>query len=451
MRVVVTGGSGQLGSLVLGRLIDDRKIKRVVSIDLVPPRIASAKLSYVLEDVRSPDLTRHMEGCDALVHLAFVVMQHMPRPLMDDVNVGGSRNVFLAALRAGITQFGYASSVAAYGVVPGHPVPIVEETPRRYQPDFAYAAHKFEVEAFLDQFEKDHPAIAVARFRPSVLIGGRMEHLLGWALARRVFVDVGAPPMPIVADEDVADAIMLGLRKRAHGAWNLSADEPLSAPEMARATGARVVKAPDLLPEGLALLMPWVAKAGVPQPIDPFWLACAHVAMAPTSERAKRELGWSPKYPTAKHVLEHYATEGRRRTDPRLSVFFRMLGLGSSRRMPREGATIQMVVHLELTGADGGDWTIALDRGKVRVTAGVPRPPTATIRMDAAFFRAMLAGRADPGTAQVTGRVRIIGEQTASFVLGGIVAGFRKMAQEPGLRGAGPRAFARFLAHGEPT
>src|SRR5262245_39618091 len=34
MKVVVTGGSGQLGSLVLERLVSQRKIKKVVSLDL---------------------------------------------------------------------------------------------------------------------------------------------------------------------------------------------------------------------------------------------------------------------------------------------------------------------------------------------------------------------------------------------------------------------------------
>src|SRR5262249_40573734 len=154
MKVAVTGGSGQLGSLVLGRLIDDRKVKQIVSLDLVPPSLASGKLSFALDDVRGPDLARHFQGCDALVHLAFVVMQHMDRGVRHGINVAGSRNVFRAAQAAGIKQFCYASSIAAYGVVAGHPVPIVEDTPRRYEPDFAYAANKFEVEAWLDQFEK---------------------------------------------------------------------------------------------------------------------------------------------------------------------------------------------------------------------------------------------------------------------------------------------------------
>ena len=61
--------------------------------------------------------------------------------------------MFTAATQAGVTRIVYSSSIAAYGVVPGHPEPITEDATRVHQPGFAYAATKFEVEAWLDRFE----------------------------------------------------------------------------------------------------------------------------------------------------------------------------------------------------------------------------------------------------------------------------------------------------------
>src|SRR5262245_21911716 len=151
MRVVVTGASGQLGSRLLRRLAGDRKVKAITSIDLRPPMIASPKIRMVTVDVRDPDLARHMKDHDALVHLAFVVTEVRPRAELHAINVGGSANAFLAGAKAGVSQIVYSSSIAAYGVVPGHPEPITEDTPRKHQPEFAYAAAKFEVEALLDR------------------------------------------------------------------------------------------------------------------------------------------------------------------------------------------------------------------------------------------------------------------------------------------------------------
>src|SRR5262245_30148798 len=104
MRIVVTGGSGQLGTLVLRRLAGDRSVSSIVSIDLRPPLVASGRVRAVVADVRDPDLEKHFEGADALVHLAFQVTQHALGGAFESVNVGGSKNVFEAARRAGVRR-----------------------------------------------------------------------------------------------------------------------------------------------------------------------------------------------------------------------------------------------------------------------------------------------------------------------------------------------------------
>src|SRR4051812_26220285 len=126
MRVAVTGGAGQLGTLVLRRLCADRTVAEVRSLDLRPPLAASPKLKAILADVRDPDFARHLDGCDVLVHLAFLVAKRGEREAQDLVNVEGSKNVMRAALRGGIRRIVYSSSIAAYGVVAGHPVPLLE-------------------------------------------------------------------------------------------------------------------------------------------------------------------------------------------------------------------------------------------------------------------------------------------------------------------------------------
>src|SRR5437868_8543217 len=244
MRVVVTGGSGQLGSRVLRRLAADRKVKAITSIDLRPPIVASPKVHAVSADVRDPDIVRHLENHDALVHLAFVVTEARPREEVEAINVRGSANVFEAAARAGLGQIVYSSSIAAYGVVPGHPEPITEDTPRVHHPGFAYSATKYEVEALLDRYERDHPNIAVARLRPAILVGFDMDHAMGDGLRRRQLVELDRAPLPIVWDEDVAEAAALALQKGARGAFNLAADDALAVRELGRRTGLRVVTVP---------------------------------------------------------------------------------------------------------------------------------------------------------------------------------------------------------------
>jgi nucleoside-diphosphate-sugar epimerase len=167
MKIAVTGGSGQLGTLVLRRLIADKTIKEVVTIDLRPPVVAGAKMRAIRADIRDGNFAQHLQDCEVLVHLAFVVTSYLPRAEFDAINIEGGKNVFRAAAAAGVRHIVYSSSIAAYGTMPGHPVPIVETTPRRYHHAMPYAAAKFRLEEFLDGFEQEHPNIVLTRFRPN--------------------------------------------------------------------------------------------------------------------------------------------------------------------------------------------------------------------------------------------------------------------------------------------
>src|SRR5256885_6532671 len=272
MRVAVTGGAGQLGTLVLRRLCADRTVAEVRSLDLRPPLAVSPKLKAVQADVRDPDFARHLDGCDVLVPLGFRVAKRGKREMQDEVNFGGSKNVFRAALQAGVRRIVYASSIAAYGVVPGHPEPIVETSPRIRQPSFWYASAKYDVEAFLDEMEAAHPEVAFVRFRPAILLGRRMEHALGAAFRRGVLPESGRTPVPVVWDEDVADAFVLATKSgTARGAFNLAADEPLPARELAGAAGLRTGAVPTFVPKALSRADSLAARLGLIPPMGPGW------------------------------------------------------------------------------------------------------------------------------------------------------------------------------------
>ncbi|HET6284862.1 MAG TPA: NAD-dependent epimerase/dehydratase family protein [Polyangia bacterium] len=453
MKIVVTGGAGQLGSRVLRRLADERGVKAITCVDVRPPAVASPKIRAVIADVRDPDIGRHIEGHDALVHLAFVVTEARPRAEVDSINVAGSANVFAAAARAGVTQIVYSSSIAAYGVVPGHPEPIIESTPRVHQPEFAYAATKFEVEAALDVFEAQYPGIAVARLRPAILVGHDMDHALGVGLRRGQLVEVGTEngaPLPIVWDEDVSDAVALAVLGGKRGAFNLAADSALPLRELAAEGGLRLLRVPLWLARGFVVASAWLARLGVGRATDPAWLDHAGARMVISSERAKRELGWRPRCPTAADVIRRHQAEVPRRLDRRIALFFRMVALASRGRAAESGHSIGFTTHLRITGPEGGDRTIVVDRGRLSIRRGVPRPPAATVTLTTQTFRRLLTGDGDVTTAQFVGDLRVEGEPAASMLLAAIFAGFRAAGTVPGWRGKVMRRLAAWFSHARP-
>ena len=158
--------------------------------DLDRPAPADHRLAEAREPSSAtsaiPHFARHLQGVDARDPLRLHHQRRRTLAAFRAVNVDGSKNVFRAAASAGVTTIVFVSSITAYGCVPGHPVPIVETTPRVRQADFAYACCKFDVEAFLDEVEPQHPDVAISRIRANVLMGRRMPHLLGDRAADRL-------------------------------------------------------------------------------------------------------------------------------------------------------------------------------------------------------------------------------------------------------------------------
>ncbi|HEY5676447.1 MAG TPA: NAD-dependent epimerase/dehydratase family protein, partial [Myxococcales bacterium] len=399
------------------------------------------KLRDVRADVRDPGIGGHLAGCDALVHLAFMVARRGARALQDDVNVRGSANVFRAALAAGVRRIVYASSVAAYGVVPSLPAQVSEETPRTRQPGFWYASAKFDVEEDLDALEREHPDLSVTRLRPAILIGRRMDHRLGALMRRGLLPDAG---LPVVWDEDVADAFLLALKSGgARGAFNLAADDPLPARELARAAGLRLVRIPRRL---LAALEKVVTALRILPPADPGWSLGASSPLLYPAAKARGSLGWKPRCPTAAEVMRCWAEEVPRKLDRRIALFVRAVDRGSRGQPPRpELKDYRSVIHLDLTGRSGGDVTVRVEDGRVRLSLGAPRPAQAAVAMKASTFLDLLSGRTDVASAQLTGRMRVDGQGHASLVVGGLVGGFRTAGKVPGFRGVPARALAKWI------
>lgn len=306
LRIAVTGGAGHFGGMAIRRMVASDAVASVVSLDVRESEVRHEKLESVIADVRDSEIGRHLQGVDTVVHLAFLISRYKPRELYQSINVEGSKNVFRAARDAGASQILYSSSVAAYGLVRNHPVPIREDTPRVHQPDFSYNDAKFQVEEFLDGFERQHPEMIVTRFRMVAALGPGMDSAMGKSLERGFVPSTSDVPWPIVWGEDVVDALMLAVEQRAGGAFNLSADEPMSARQLAEATGMRSLRFPRWLGMLVAHLSPLLAKLGVGGIIDPAWIKYSDAVLVLSSEKARRVLGWKPRCATSLEVLEAF-------------------------------------------------------------------------------------------------------------------------------------------------
>jgi nucleoside-diphosphate-sugar epimerase len=319
LTVAVTGPTGTFGFGLIPLLQAEDPVTRIVGIARRPFDPAAhgwTKLEYRRGDVRDEAALRDaFAGADVVVHLAFLVTGGASAEVLRAVNVDGTLNAFRAAARAGARRFVYASSVAAYGFHPDNPVGMTEEWPVRPAARLFYAQEKAELEHLL-QAEAARTSgdgatsPALYLLRPPMVLGphavGAKDLLpgplapLGRILASRIGrspvplpVLVPLMPLQVVHEDDLGQALLrCVLAAGPPGAYNIAADGILSTADVAREFGL----IPLPLPGGPARLAARAVSALPFLPPAAQWVeAASHPAIMDTT-KAKRDLGWVPRF-----------------------------------------------------------------------------------------------------------------------------------------------------------
>ena len=245
MNILVTGGAGFIGSNLAEEL--SKKHEVIIIDDLSTGRVENVEdldVELVQGSITDPDLLRaNFRGVDYVFHQAALpsVQRSVEDPVnTNDVNVGGTLNVLVAARDADVKKVIYASSSSVYGDTPELP----KREDMKPDPKSPYAVAKLTGEYYCRVFNEIY-GLKTAALRYFNVYGPRQDPSSEYAAVIPKFVNrvmAGEPPT-IYGDgeqtrdftfvRDVVQANVLAMESDATGVFNVATGTRISINDLA--------------------------------------------------------------------------------------------------------------------------------------------------------------------------------------------------------------------------
>ncbi|HHX11044.1 MAG TPA: SDR family oxidoreductase [Firmicutes bacterium] len=323
--IVVTGATGYLGNNIVRSLVKRNHRVRCLVLageSLVP--LQGLDVEVVEGDVRDIEtLYPAFDGADIVFHLASIISL-LPgnTKLLEEVNVGGARNVAEACLKTGVRRLVYTSSIHALVEPPiGH---VIDETMPCDPDRISMAYSKTKARATLEVLNVISKGLDGVVVMPTGVIG---PYDFKPSATGQMLLDYAAGKIPVrieggydfVDVRDVAEGHILvaekgrtGEKYILSGEW-MSVDDILQEVSKATRTPVPRWKIPGALASAVArMITSYCMLTGAKVLINHDSVSTLMGNSLISSEKARRELGYTsrPLRETIRDTLEWFREQG---------------------------------------------------------------------------------------------------------------------------------------------
>lgn len=210
MKILVTGGTGFIGSYIIEELLKHNyhvKILTRKSIDRW-----GSNIEVIKGDITKPDTIREaFRDVEAVFHNAAYALDYGRKREIYNVNVAGTENIAKLCIENDIDRIIYTSSAGVYGF-PNTKEPITEDSPKK--PLNYYQKSKLLGEKALSKYRED---IKTSTIRPPLVFGaggiGTKIILEKLANDSMIIIGDGNNIISVVHPRDAAKCLRLALEK----------------------------------------------------------------------------------------------------------------------------------------------------------------------------------------------------------------------------------------------
>jgi dihydroflavonol-4-reductase len=247
MKILVTGATGFVGSVLMPRLIERVGAESLSAFllpdDQVPPAWAGRGVRVLSGDIADGKAVADaVEGHSHVIHMAgFISYWKRDLPRLMTVNRDGVRCVVDACLRHGVRRLIHVSSVGAIGFHKNGE-PAAEDAPYNWPSTIPYMASKYEGQRIVDAAvrERGLPAVII---NPASIMGPgarsrlKMHNQIYRRISHKHFF--GAPPggVAIVDVRDLVEIILKSFERGRIGEKYLAVGANISCADLVRLIG----------------------------------------------------------------------------------------------------------------------------------------------------------------------------------------------------------------------
>jgi nucleoside-diphosphate-sugar epimerase len=310
-RVLVTGGSGYLGTKIGARFLENGH--SVVSIDVREPVERKSGIVYESIDVNTPRLLDFFASnyFDVVIHCAALVPLTRAYSDFSSVNIDGARNVASAAAKAGVKLFVHISSSAVYGKIPSGSAITTKTAKIPVEP---YGVSKLGGEvAVTKELLTSETKLAIVR--PRTIIGpdrgGIFDLFFSWIRDSLPIYTIGSGKnlFQFVHVDDLINAIEAIVKSGKEGEYNVGTDRFGSLATLfqdlinSAGSSSKVLR----LNQRVSIAALYVMEKLRLSPLAPWHYRTFHYDFYFDTQNV-RELGWRAKYSNNDMFLEAYTS-----------------------------------------------------------------------------------------------------------------------------------------------
>lgn len=219
MKILITGGSGFVGSSLVNRFLDDGY--EVINIDLLPLNLPHPKYTYFREDILNLEsISPYFDNVDIVIHAAAKLPLHKKKSQYKETNIQGTKNIITLSNESKIKYFMYLSSSAVMGKQDSEITEISK--PRPFEP---YGDSKYQGELIIKNYLNKN--IVYSIIRPRTVVGEERLGIFGLLFQFfqeniPVFVlGSGKNSLQLIDKDDLTEIIYRLVDKNTPGIFNI--------------------------------------------------------------------------------------------------------------------------------------------------------------------------------------------------------------------------------------